>query len=479
MKTYIIYLLILGVIMISGCEKLVNIAPPQDQLTAEVVFESDETAISATTGLYAMMMRTDLMLSYNIPMYTGLYSDELEYNQTLPDIQSIYKYVMTARDAPTNQLWTSGFNFIFQANVIIEGLNNSFNISPAVKKQLMGEALFVRAFWNYYLLGFYGEIPLILSSDYIKNSALPRVSIETVRGQIIDDLLSAKDMLTAKYVSRNSIVESTDRIRPNTFTVSSLLARLYLQMGNFSDAEAECSNVISQDFYSISDDLSKVFKLTSQEVIWQLELPINYTASNSYEARMFTLTGKPNAFVPWRCTTLTSDLLSLFSLEDKRRAAWIGTSTDNNVTPSVNYYFPGKYKATTDPAEEYSTPFRLAETYLIRAEARAKLGLTADAINDVDKIRFRAGLKELNDIMPGISEQSLLDYIAIERRRELFCEWGIRWIDITRSNDVNKVLSDIASKKGIIWQPSMALWPIPLNDVINSGNIIKQNEGYN
>src|SRR5690606_38740323 len=135
----------------SACEKLVEIDPPQDYLISKTVFESDETAISATTGIYAMMMKSDFPVSYSIPFYTGLYGDDLEYTQTEVNLLSVYKYGLIPQTAPVNPFWNNGFNYIYQANAVIEGLNKTTAVTSAVKSQLMGEALFIRAFWYTYL----------------------------------------------------------------------------------------------------------------------------------------------------------------------------------------------------------------------------------------------------------------------------------------------------------------------------------------
>jgi len=460
-----------------SCEKLVEIDPPQDYLISPTVFESDETATSATTGVYAMMMRSDLAFSYNIALYTGVYSDELDYNQTLQSVLSVSKYAMLPQDAPTNNMWNYGFNYIYQANSLIDGLSKATKISPAVKNQLLGEAYFTRAFWHFYLSNLYGPLPLILSTNYTENAKIPRSEVGKIQTQIVEDLNKAKGLLTEKYVAGNSFTESADRIRPNTFVASALLARIYLQMKDFSNAQLESNRIIANTKYDIVD-LAAVFKRTSKEVIWQLELPVaGYF--NSYEALYFQLTAKPSQVSSTNCSTLSKDLLSLFAPTDKRRTTWTGTITDNTVTPAAQFVFPAKLKNKTSPADEYTTPFRLAEVYLIRAEARANLGLIDDAINDTDKIRSRAGLLLLKNITPGITKEALLDSINNERRRELFCEWGSRWMDIKRSANSDGLMKAIAARKGATWKSTAILWPLPLNEVLNSANILKQNDGYN
>src|SRR5690606_28078371 len=120
------------------------------------------------------------------------------------------------------------------------------------------------------------------------------------------------------------------------------------------------------------------------------------------------------------------------------KANWIGNVTSQSET----YYFPYKYKISSgqDPWNEYPMVLRLAEQYLIRAEARAHQNKLPEAIADLDAIRERAGLLSIANIKPGIGQAELLDAILQERRVELFAEWGHRWFDLKRTAQADAIL---------------------------------------
>ncbi|WP_295122573.1 RagB/SusD family nutrient uptake outer membrane protein [uncultured Chitinophaga sp.] len=476
MKIIIYTALIFFVLQGTSCESFVEVDAPKERLITKTVFNNNETAISAMTGLYANMMQIGFPLSYNISLYTGLYSDELEYKQNSVPVQSLYKYSLNEKDALTNTLWSNGYNFIYQSNSIIEGLKRSTEITASLKSQLLGEALFFRAFWHFYLCNLYGDIPLVTSTNYQENSKLPRTSAQKVFDQIELDLLSAKTLLSPKYVSANSVDESADRIRVNVFTCAALLSRLYLFQEKWQKAETECTDIINSGLYSL-EKVGNVFKRKSSEPILQLELPQG-AINNSFEANYFTIKAKPSLTSTFRSTSITGTLLEAFEATDLRRINWIGTYTDASLIPNVKYFFPSKYKSTASPADEYTVLFRLAETYLIRAEARTQLNNLSDAIKDLDQTRKRANINLIGDISPNIGQNALLDSIFRERQRELFCEWGIRWLDIRRSISSDDLMKTIAARKGIVWSPNWSAWPIPLNDILNNRNLI-QNEGYN
>jgi hypothetical protein len=118
---------------------------------------------------------------------------------------------------------------------------------------------------------------------------------------------------------------------------------------------------------------------------------------------------------------------------------------------------------------------RLAEQYLIRAEARAQLNNVNGAQSDLNTIRSRAGL---SIIMPN-DKNTLLDAILHERKVELFTELGHRWFDLKRTGHVDAVMSIEAPKKinGMGWKSYQQLYPLPLTDLQRDQNLV-QNPGY-
>jgi hypothetical protein len=146
--------------------------------------------------------------------------------------------------------------------------------------------------------------------------------------------------------------------------------------------------------------------------------------------------------------------------------------TGNTDIGGEVYYYPYKYKISAgSPASEFHIVLRLAEQYLIRAEARIQQGKIAGAIADLNMIRIRAHLSPLTTPMtPALATAALLR----EKRIELFAEFGHRWLDLKRTNKVDQVIGTL---KPSTWQPTAALWPVP--QVQRSANpFLTQNKGY-
>src|SRR4030095_15438141 len=127
-------------------------------------------------------------------------------------------------------------------NAVIEGLQNSSGVSLSIKQELTGEAKFVRAFCNFYLVNLFGDIPLINSTDYKANALAFRTSRDSVYNQITADLLDAQSVLSPDYSYSNG-----ERIRPNSWAATALLARVYLYSGNWSGALTQSTAVINQN----------------------------------------------------------------------------------------------------------------------------------------------------------------------------------------------------------------------------------------
>lgn len=436
-----------------SCKKFLDIESPKDKISTSKIFENDDIATSAITGIYSRMIDVGFGSGDNtsISILTGLSSDELKNHNSTWD--GFSQAEIQTNDPYVAGLWSKAYTFIYSANAVLEGLEVPNSVSPNTKSQLMGEAKFVRAFCYFYLVNLFGEIPLNLTTDYRINEVAQKSSKEKIYAQIITDLQAAENLLSAAY-------PSTERIRPNKWTAKSLLARVYLFTENWKLASDKATEVIDQKgLYTLVDDLDKVFLKNSTETIWQLMPP---AGNNTREGALFILTATPG-FV-----SLLPSFVTTFEPGDVRLTKWIKEYSNN----TGKYYYPFKYKVkTSSQITEYSMVIRLAELYLIRAEARAKQSQPELALEDINLIRKRAGL--INPLIGFNSSQCLIE-IEKQNRLELFTEWGHRWLDLKRTGRASSILAPI---KGLTWQETDVLYPIP--DIERTRNkTLKQNLGY-
>lgn len=462
-----------------GCRKLVELNTPSTSTNAENIYSNDATAASVLTGVYARMSATNANLATgditSISLFTGLTADELKlFNTNDPIFQPYYTNNLSALAETGGEFWKALYPYIFVANSVIEGLTNPNSLTPVVRQQLLGEAKFVRAFCYFYLVNLYGDIPLATTSDWKINSLLHRAPKEEVYQQIIADLLDAQNILSSDYVKSDAQtiypMASEERVRPTKWAASALLARVYLYIGNFANAEAQATIVINNSRYFGLEPLSSVFLKNSRETIWAFQPVGDGSQANTGEGSLFILpeTGPNTSDYP---IYLSDNLVNSFENGDQRKSIWV----DSVNAAGINYYYPFKYKVGKISAStsEYIMILRLAEQYLIRAEARAEQNNIGGAQDDLNTIRVHAGLPNTN----AVDRPSLITGILHEKRVELFTEWGHRWFDLKRTNNLDELMSTTSPDKGGNWSSFKAVFPIPQVEVTSNPNLI-QNTGY-
>ncbi|MGN6400128.1 MAG: RagB/SusD family nutrient uptake outer membrane protein [Flavisolibacter sp.] len=440
-----------------SCKKFLAIAPPQTQLQSVQVFNNSQTAIAAVAGLYSQMMQTSLaMTNGGATLYPALSAAELYNTASNADYDQFRNSnISPASSTGLNRLWTFAYRNIYQANAIIEGLQNSADLSDSLKSQLHGEMLVVKALHYFYLVNLFGPVPLVTTTSFDANKILPNAPVVSVYDSIEADLIQAKEELPVSY-------PSAGRLRPNKWTAAALLARVYLYRQNWLAAETQASEVIGSGTYTILPSLNDVFLTTSNEAIWQLS-PVSPTI-NTAEGNLFnplSATARP----PFAATDA---LLNAFETGDQRKTNWLKSTVSGGKT----YYYPYKYKVRTaaPPYTEYYMVLRLSELYLVRAGARAQQNKLIEALGDLNTVRTRAGLPASSDS----TRAGLLTAIDHERRIEFMFEWGHRWLDLKRTGQVNTFMASINPSS---WQPEDALYPIPQYE-LDTNPFLTQNPGY-
>ena len=455
-----------------SCKKLVEVDAPVTSTNSSNVYQADGTAAAVLTGIYSNMSSTFLIdgtsLNSFMSSYAGLSADEFTlYPGASSGLLAYYHNDLSNIINPNT--WTNAYPYIYIINSAVDGLNGSSGLTPAIKQQLLGEAKFLRAFYYFYLTNLYGDVPLLTGTDYKVNSLAARTAQATVYKQIIADLQDAQSSLSTNYLDGDIQTLSSDRIRPTPWAASAMLARVYLYLGDWADAESAASTVINDSAtYSLSP-LNAVFLANSSEAIWQLQ-PVN-AGWNTEDARFFIMTSAgPNAAHP---VYLSNSLLNSFEPTDQRAISgnWVQSLTVGANT----YVYPYKYKVNTQgaPLSEYQMVLRLGELFLIRAEARAQQGNISGAQSDLNRIRSRAGLG--NTL--ASSQSDLITAIQHERQVELFSEWGHRWLDLKRTKTVDAVMGVATVQKGWIWSTGQQLYPIRLTELQADPNLV-QNTGY-
>jgi hypothetical protein len=458
-KKNILYILSFAfVLSFVSCDKFLEVELPGNVVPVGSIYSDPEFIKSAVHGMYAENLVSNPIYYYMLPLYLSIVTDESFHN--LPNNTNFEELKYNVYN-PTNTyigyLWSYPYKSILLSNDLISHLSENTVIAEEEKRHYIGEAKYFRAYAYFVLINIFGDVPWVKSSNIFETELLPRTSKEKIITEpegIIDDLIYAETALANSANSNSKVTKAA---------ASALLARVYLYQKDWINAEAKADSVIKTSGRAL-DALENVFLRTSKESIFKVS---SNGSSPSYQDRTYIGLLYLNASY----FRLTEDFLASFEEGDQRKVKW--------VKDEKTYFHGWKFKrnaAASAGSPEELPLLRLAEQYLIRAEARAQQSgkLTGEngAIADLNIIRRRAELDDLPETLP---QAEVLRAVENERRHELFLEEGHRWWDLVRTKRVDAVLGAFTDKQ---WESYKALFPVPSAELTKNPNLKPNNPGY-
>ncbi|WP_199140733.1 RagB/SusD family nutrient uptake outer membrane protein [Pedobacter sp. ASV12] len=402
---------------------------------------------------------------------------------------------MDSRVGPQGGLWSKNFTGINRANLILSKIDKSTTLSPAFKTRVIAEAKFLRAYFYFDLVRWFGRVPLITnvlatSELYTQTQASPA----QIYAQIEKDLREA-------YPGLPATISVAEKGRISQGAAKAQLAKVLLyQNDNAKLAEAitlfEDVNKIGNVYgYSLMPNYADIFspanKFNSESI---LEIPHSNNAAwtdwgwiNGGEGNVGTQFVGMDSYngdtysSGWGFCPVTLDLVNALKTDPRFDATIIdgkalkaAGATYNARYQNTDYfikkYAPLKaYRSASGVAEQNwpinEIEMRLADTYLMEAEALVKAGSNPTRAKELlDAVRARVGLA---------SVPATLDNIYNERRLELATE-GHRFFDLVRTGKAVAVLGPVGFKAN-----KSEYLPIPQTEIDVTKGIIKQNPGYN
>lgn len=441
---------ITSAIAFCSCEKMVEIAPPQYQLIDQEVFRNENTANAAIEEMYLGFNSLDNFGSAREVLATGMCADEIiAAGAASVEWDQFQENRILFDNSWASRPWPFCYSQIYRANAALQALQDA---TYEKRDQFRAEALFVRAYRYLELINLWGDVPFLTTTEISITATAPRTVVQTIYDAITADLEEAYRLLPIVYDHA-----ANNKVRANKWAAAALLARVYLYQNKWTEAEQYATEVINSNAYQLADAPNSVFLPNSEEAIFQA-FPAPGGTGNNWMALYFSSQGGTNICI-------TNHLANAFEANDKRKTDWLYT----RVISGNTYYATRKYTRFAAPVTEYVTLLRLAEAYLIRAEARAEQDDLDGSAADLNLIRNRANVGNTTaSTKPGL----LLD-IEHERRVELFAEWCHRWFDLKRTGRATEVLGVIKPD----WQETDELWPIPMAQLNNNPHLT-QNPGY-
>ncbi|MBO9204254.1 MULTISPECIES: RagB/SusD family nutrient uptake outer membrane protein [Niastella] len=436
-------ILIGGLFLLSSCKKFLE-ETPNNALPTNKSITDAATARAAIIGAYNSVQD---YYAASYPTLGTITADNVIFYGTLSQYLQLDQNAIPADNVTTVAAYQNIYKAINSANSAIAYVPEVTDplLSAAEKNKLLGEAYFIRALGYFDLGRGWGGVQLQLQPTTNLSAArgIKRSTLQQTYDQVLNDLIKAEDLLPEDASTRNRAQKSTAR---------ALRARLHLYRKEWAEADKYASQVITNPKYALVTPFKAFFTTPFGTTESVFELTFSANDKNSFwnlwypssAGGQYTL--KPSA-----------------SFVSKINDAAIGGSRNSLIAGTGDNVYGVLYNTSatsTDP----SYIIRIAELYLVRAEARAQLEDLNGALSDLNRIRNRAGVADSKAATKGDLLQAIENENSIE-----FAFEAHRWFDLVRTERVDDILG-ITNKN--YW-----VFPLPYSDILSDPDA-QQNDGY-
>ncbi|CAI8277164.1 MAG: SusD-like protein [Bacteroidetes bacterium MED-G17] len=484
-----LYIITIG-LFFSGCSDFLEIDPPYTQ-DAENFFERQEDYERALVGAYDLLQGSFL----NIWIGEIASDNAIAGGESVTDTEGLHEIENMSHDAVNNELrsiWRWNYAGLTRANYILEFKDK---IDFEGKDQIIAECQFLRAYYYFQLVKFFGDVPLILDKRLGAEEAkeIERTSKSEVYRQIESDLKAAAAVLPEVQVIKGKVTKGAAR---------SLLGKVQLYQNKFDQAASTLDSVIQSSMYSLINDYSQLFSVANEghsETVFDIEysgleggsygcfICLEGNAAPGFQGiRQYNgpVYGDGNSY-----NLPTQDLYDFFDANDPRKDATV-LNLDEFISKQANPdqieyakgagghtgFYNNKYIKKQGeiglPDNDLTSPvnykvIRYADVLLMAAEAHNRKSSPNDAkaLEYLNLVRTRVG-------MPSISSNgsNLTEDIWNERRSELSGE-GLRFFDLVRTGKASTEIDNFVPGKH-------ELFPIPQVEIDLAGGNWSQNPNY-
>lgn len=472
-------------ITVSSCRKVIEKDTVEEVGTGNFY----KTSIDAETGLlgcYNKMMSWDFY--GKILFYSDISSDDIQaYN----DGGDLFRLEKRSELVPTNNetssLWSGAYNALANVNLLLEKVaqipEEKFLLNR--KKEILGEAHFLRAFIYWHITQFYGGVPLVLSFPKSANSTenlVARNTVAEVLTQIKADLAFAETDLPLNF---NDPARQPDLNLINTKgratrgAAKALQVRILLWEKNWAGAAAKAQEIIAGNQYKIDGvKFVAVFRSNdggqnTPESIMECQSVEQPGQFDNTGVLKYFYTGSP---VYGATESVFANYAAGGNIDVRKEQSMFKADNPTRIYAQKykNYY-------SNEPNDNYVL-FRYAEVLLNRAEALNEVGYPNSEVVDIlNSIRSRAadptfrfgacsGIPNIS-LADATTQAAMRQLIHNEKRREMTQE-GLRWFDLLRWDNGAGALTATG-----LTSPEKLLFPIPQFDRDRNPNLT-QNPGY-
>lgn len=511
------FVVVLGCLLTSCINDLLD-KTPLDKLSTESFYEDESQAMMGLIGVYSSLIPTH----NSLPWYQFEFMSDNTSSMDWTGSQAFSSWNQTASTVTAVEKWKQNYKLIVRANTFLKNIENIEMSSDSVKRQMQGEARFLRAFMYADLIHFYGDVPLILEEQTLDNAKVARTPKEKVLEEILKDYDYAIENLPKKYPADNIG-------RATKGAALAYKTKVLLYNEKWEEAASVAFQLIDLNVYKLFNDYEGLFEEENEnnsEVIFDIQYMKDLSAQPWPSSCL--------VFTSWPCGCPTLSMVDSYYMKnglpitdplsgyneqdpfvnrDPRMEASIGlpgymygTSIliPNDLTRAegVTGLKMKKYSDIFNSNKENSglntILMRYADVLLMRAEALIEAGNTGQEVYDlINQVRERVNMPKIEDVEgTGLSQDELRNILRHERRVEFFGE-GTRYSDLLRWKDKNAFhdtygynlskLSDPSDPSKWIFERVKVmertyaergwLWPIPQEELQNNENL-SQNPYY-
>ncbi|MFS8083889.1 MAG: RagB/SusD family nutrient uptake outer membrane protein [Ginsengibacter sp.] len=462
-------IILIAILIFSSCKKELNIYPTTSEVDGQVIVDQ-KSAQTVLNGIYYRLANVGKDFN-NVPT--------VQWSIVNEDLPSALCGTLTYTSRPWNPSsfkpdyygadfqWVYGYNIINAANGFIKNISPVTNIPSDIKREMLAEAMFLRAFANTQLLLYYGQFydisskyGIILRDQFVasENINLARSTVAQCYDAILNDLNTA----IADLPPLNSQVYYA-----NASAAKLLKARVLINRGSAGDYSTVINltnDIITNGPFALEDSTKDLFLskgFSSKEVILGIQPYPNQIYKFKYNQNFLSY-------------PVTDTLVGF--LKNDPRNQWVYKTVNNYgrfVNQFTKYYSGNPIRGAQTPLSEYCYAFRLTEAYLLEAEAISlSNGNLVTAKTLLEKVLSHAGVMDFTTIENITSPAELQVAIVKEEMKNFVGENGADWFALRRLP-----ISTIKTIQPLLTTVDRYILPIPLAEKTQNGNII-QNPGY-
>ncbi|MDH3244684.1 MAG: RagB/SusD family nutrient uptake outer membrane protein [Saprospiraceae bacterium] len=480
-------LLYLSFLILLSCSKDFLEKKPLGLLTSDNFFETGEHAIQALNATYEMLpdFRTHVFAYIAL---TDIISDDADKGSTPSDGAPVLvadEFTFDPGSLIIDDSWQGYYRGVKRANWVISRVPE-IDMDAALRDRIVGEAKFLRAYFYFKMVRWWGALPLILEPLNREDIAIPRSSDDQIYASIIQDLTDAAEVLPLR-----SKYARADLGRATKGAAQGLLAKVYLTIKDYPSAAEWALKVINSGEYTLAENYARIFTVAGENgpgSIFEIQ------AKSSLDGG-WTQFGQVQGIRPtkgWGFNRPSDNLVSSYEPGDPRLQAtvlYVG-----EVVPDGSYVvednpemFNERYnqKAWLPDSERGNgregggniRVLRYADVLLMAAEALNEMGQSSEALTYLNMVRDRARGNLPPQILRRIEtadQSQLREIIWKERRAELAMEQH-RWFDLLRTGRAESVMKSVGKN---FQSGKHELLPIPQSEIDLSAGAVDQNPGY-